>query len=239
MDVKTGSGAFMKTIEASRALADSLVRTGRLLGLKVTALITSMVEPLGHAVGNAVEVVESVEVLRGGGPDDVREVSIALAMEMLLMAGRAQTRDEAQNLLNQKIVTGEGLEKFRQIITAQGGNADVVDDDSLLPVASHRCEIKAPRRGFVQSVDARMIGKAAMLLGAGRETVDHKIDPAAAIWVRKKSGDAVSSSEPICTLEFNSDLRLAEAIGLAERAFLIGDERVTSGTRILERIEQK
>ncbi|MBI3940144.1 MAG: thymidine phosphorylase [Acidobacteria bacterium] len=239
LDVKTGSGAFMKTLESSRALAEALVRTGRLLGMEVTALITSMEEPLGHAVGNSVEVVESVEVLRGGGPEDLREVSLALAAEMALLAGKARSLEEAGNILNQKIVAGDALEKFRQIIAAQGGDPRIVDDDQLLPMASHRCEVKAPRKGFVKSILAEPIGKAAMLLGAGRETVEAGIDPAAAVWVRKKTGEEVDAGEPLCTLEFNDDRRLREAIALAESAFALGDSRPDAVRRILERIAAK
>ncbi len=236
LDVKTGSGAFMKTMEDSRALANGLVRTGRLLGKKVTALITNMEEPLGHAVGNSVEVIESVEVLRGGGPEDLKQVSFALAAEMLLLAGRAKNLEEAHNLLNQKIITGEALDKLREIIAAQGGNPEVVDEDLHLALASHRYEIKATQKGFVQLVKAEPIGKAAMLLGAGRETVESRIDPTAAVWVRKKTGEEVDQNEPLCTLEFNDDRQLDEAVALARSAFVIGDRRGKPVKLILERI---
>jgi pyrimidine-nucleoside phosphorylase len=236
LDVKTGSGAFMKTLKDSQALAHGLVKTGRLLGKKVTALISNMEEPLGHAVGNSVEVIESVEVLRGGGPEDVKQVSFALAAEMLLLAGRAKNPEEAHGLLNQKIITGEALDKLREIISAQGGNPEVVDEDLHLALASHRYEIKATRKGFVQSVKAEPIGKAAMLLGAGRETVESRIDPTAAVWVRKKSGEEVNQNEPLCTLEFNDDRRLDEAATLARSAFVIGDQRPKPEKLILERI---
>lgn len=238
MDVKTGSGAFMKNMEDSRALAKALVKTGHRLGLKVTALITSMEEPLGHAVGNSVEVVESVEVLRGGGPDDLRELCLALASEMLLRAGRATTQDEAKDILNQKIVTGDALEKFREIIAAQGGNAHVVDEDQLLPLTAHRYEVRAARKGIIQSLQAGAIGKAAMLLGAGRETLDARIDPAAAIWARKKTGEKVNAGEPVCTLEFNDDRRLAEAVALVEGAFTIGDTPPAAEALLRERIAE-
>ena len=238
LDVKTGSGAFMKTREDAAALARSLVQTGRLLGKRITALITNMNEPLGHAVGNSVEVAESVEVLKGGGPNDLRELSFALAAEMLLLAGYSQNLADAHQALSQRIISGDALEKFREIIAAQGGDPAVVDDDSRLPAASHRYEVKSSRKGFVQSVQAEQVGRAAVLLGAGRETVDSGVDHAAAIWVRKKSGEEVLQNEPLCTLEFNDGKWLQEAVVLAQSAFALGDRRVKAEELILERIAQ-
>jgi pyrimidine-nucleoside phosphorylase len=236
LDVKTGSGAFMKTMEDSRTLALALVKVGCLLGTKITALITNMNEPLGHAVGNSVEVIESAQVLKGEGPDDVREVSLALSAEMMVLAGKANNPREARKILDQKITDGSALEKLCEIISAQGGEAKVVEGLHL-PVASRRHEVKSPRKGFVQSVQAEAIGKAAMLLGAGRETVESKIDHAAAIWIRKKTGDEVQQSESLCTLEFNDEGRVNEAIDLIRSAYSIGDRRPGRRKLILDRIQ--
>jgi pyrimidine-nucleoside phosphorylase len=236
LDIKTGAGAFIKSLEGSRALARGLVAAGCALGCRTTALITDMGEPLGHAVGNANEVVEAVEVLRGGGPDDLREVSLELAAEMLLLAGTAPNHAEALARLNQKIVSGDALEKMREMITAQGGDASVLDDDLGLPMAAHRLEVKARAKGFVQTIQADFVGRAAMLLGAGRETANSTIDPAAGIWVRKKSGEPVDQNEPYCTLEFNDDRRLKEALALVEQAFSFGSERPAPRKRVLERL---
>lgn len=237
LDVKTGSGAFMKTTESARALAEALVRTGRLMGMKVNALITDMEQPLGHAVGNAVEVAEAVEVLRGGGPADLQEVSFALAGEMLVLSGRVKDGEEAQALIQQKISTGEALAKFCEIVTTQKGDASAIEGRRFV-VAAHRREIRSGRKGFVQLVKAEPIGIAAMLLGAGRETVDSKIDHAAAVWVHKKRGDEIGEDEALCTLEFNDDSRLPKAVALAEGAFVIGDGRPEQRRLILERIAE-
>jgi pyrimidine-nucleoside phosphorylase len=238
LDVKTGSGAFMKTLEDSRALARALVSTGRLLGMKVTALITNMEEPLGHAVGNSAEIVECVEILKGGGPEDLKTVSLALAAEMLVLAGLASSAEQALDLLERRIVSGEALDKLREIIRAQGGKAEIVEEDLHLPQASHRHELRAPRKGYVRRVQAEPIGKAAMLLGAGRETVDSVIDHAAAVWVRRKRGEQVDAGDPLCTLEFNDSRRLEEAISLAAAAFEIGEAPPSKLNLVLERISQ-
>lgn len=236
LDVKAGSGAFMKTWEHARVLAQALVRTARLLGKKVTALITSMEEPLGHAVGNAVEVAEAVDVLKGAGPEDLKELSFTLAAEMLLLAGKARNFDDARHVLEQRIADGGALRKFCEIIAAQGGDPRAIDDGPLWARASHRYEIKSPRKGFIQSIKAEPIGKAAMLLGAGRETVDSKIDHTAAVWVCKKSGEEIGGNEVYCALEFNDDRRLQEAIALVEGAVVIGEAPPEPTKLILERI---
>jgi len=214
------------------------VRTGRLLGKKVSALITSMEEPLGHAVGNSVEIVECIEVLKGGGPEDLKVVSLALAAEMLMLAGAAPSEPQALKMLDEKIISGEGLDKLKEIIRAQGGKAEIVEEDLLLPQASRRYELRAPRKGYIAGIKAEPVGKAAMLLGAGRETVESVIDHAAAVWLRKKRGEQVEAGDPLCTLEFNDDRRLQEAIALAAGAFEIGDAQPSKLDLILERITE-
>ena len=176
LDVKTGSGAFMKTLDDSRALARSLVSIGTAAGIRTEALITAMDAPLGTMVGNAMEVLESIHVLKGEGPEDTRELSVALAARMLVAAGIKATADEAEQSVRQALRSGAGLEVFRRVIENQGGDPRVVDDDKALPIAAGEHRVRAPRDGYVDLL-AAPIGDAAVSLGAGRARLDDVIDP--------------------------------------------------------------
>ncbi len=236
LDVKTGNGAFMTELDDSRTLAKTMCSIGRNMGKQVIALITRMDQPLGRAAGNAVEVVESVECLRGRGPDDLMRLSIELAAEMVVLGERTRTLGEARELCRQVIADGRALERFREMIECQGGDPRVVDDSSLLPAAGRRVEVPAPRSGIVERLAARPIGHATMLLGAGRARVDSSIDPAVGVLLHKKTGDPVDEGEPLCTLLVNDESRLSEILALIKDAYGITDEPVSVPSLILDRL---
>src|SRR5581483_4670989 len=186
-----GRGAFMKTLPEARALAESLVRVGTANGLKVEAVITAMDAPLGRAVGNALEVVEAIETLKGNGPKDLEDLSVLLAAKMVRLAGLAPHDAEAERMVRKALRSGAGLEKFRQIIERQGGDPRVIDDPSTLPESGAAAFVGADRTGFVAAVDADLIGRAAMRLGAGRERAEDGVDHAVGIVLLVQRGSPV------------------------------------------------
>ncbi|HEY2159137.1 MAG TPA: thymidine phosphorylase, partial [Isosphaeraceae bacterium] len=236
LDVKTGNGAFMEKYEDSLLLAETMVAIGRGLGKRMRALITRMDQPLGNAVGNAVEVAESVICLRGEGPDDLMELSIELAAEMVVMGGRAATIEEARLLCQKTIADGSALERFRRVVEAQGGSPRAIDDLFLLPQPKRRIPITADRSGVVRWLAAKPIGQATMLLGAGRARVDSTIDPAVGVLLHKKLGDPVDAGEPLCTLLVNDERALDQAVAMIRHAYGIGDGDVDVPELIVERL---
>ena len=221
LDVKTGSGAFMKTLEASRRLAESLVSIGAAAGVRTEAIITAMDAPLGCAVGNALEVAECIDVLKGSGPADLVEVSVELTARMLVLGGVAADRPTARQRVRAAIDSGEGLERFRRIIETQGGDPRVVDDASRLPAAPHRHILKAARAGFVAAMDAGLVGRASVMLGAGRDRAEDPVDPAVGIVLLAKPGQQVSAGDGVLELHYRDRARLDQALALAERALVI------------------
>jgi len=202
LDVKTGVGAFMPTLEQASDLAQSLVDIGNGMGTRTVALITDMNQPLGNFVGNALEVREAVATLRGEGPQDLSLLCTKLASRMLSLEGTAAAA-QARARVTEALSSGKALEKFGAMIEAQSGNPRIVDNPSLLPAAAHQTELLSTTAGFVSAVNARTVGKASMALGAGRETVNAEIDPSVGIVLRKKIGDAISVGEPLCTVFYN------------------------------------
>jgi pyrimidine-nucleoside phosphorylase/thymidine phosphorylase len=200
------------------------------------ALITRMDQPLGNAVGNAVEVAESIECLKGGGPEDLVSLSIELAAEMVMMAGLAGTLDVARELCRRTIADGTALERFRKLIEAQGGDPGVLDDSGRLPSLPGGLNVPSPRSGYVRSLSARKVGHASTLLGAGRARVDSKIDPAVGVILHKKLGDPVEAWEPLCTLLVGEASDHPSALVCLSEAYSIGDEPVTPPELIVERI---
>jgi pyrimidine-nucleoside phosphorylase/thymidine phosphorylase len=200
LDVKVGSGAFMKRPDDARALARTLAAIGRGMGKKVSALLTAMDQPLGRAVGNALEVVETIELLRGGGPADLREVTVELTAEMLVLGGAAPDRDAARARVAAAIADGRGLAKLEEIVAAQGGDPAAIRDPERLPRAPRRFDVAAPAAGFVAAIDAEAVGLAAVALGAGRARVEDRVDPAVGVVVHRKLGDRVERGEPLCTV---------------------------------------
>jgi pyrimidine-nucleoside phosphorylase/thymidine phosphorylase len=209
---------------------------GRALGKRMRALITRMDQPLGRAVGNAVEVAECVECLRNAGPTDLTDLSVELAAEMVVMGERAKSLESARELCRQALSDGSALERFGRLVAAQGGDPRVVDDPGRLPQPRRRHDLIAPRGGIVQALAARAIGQATMLLGAGRARVDSAIDPAVGVLLHKKVGDAVAAGEPLCTLLVNDETHFEPAFAMINGAFVIGHAPVVVPELIVERL---
>jgi pyrimidine-nucleoside phosphorylase len=222
LDVKVGCGAFMKTVGDARQLAQSMVRAGRLAGVATEALLTRMDAPLGRAVGNAIEVVESIETLRGQGPRDLTELSVLLATRMVFMAGRAETPGDAERQVRGALASGAGVERFRRMVARQGGDPGVVDDPARLALAPGREYARAPRAGYVAGLDAMLIGRAAAALGAGRATAEDGVDHGVGIRVLASLGALVRAGEPVLELLHRDGKGLPDALGLAVRAIELG-----------------
>jgi len=236
MDVKCGRGAFMKTRADARRLAESLVATGAANGVKTAALVTAMDVPLGRAVGNSLEVIECLETLKGRGPADLEALSVALAARMLLLAGAAAELPQAEAKVREALASGRGLEKFREVIARQGGDPRVVDDYRLLPAAPERALVRAPRAGYVTHLDAELIGRATMLLGAGRDRVEGTIDPGVGAVVLAARGQRVGAGEPVVELRYRDAARLPGIPTLIEEACVIGDAPPPERPQILETV---
>ena len=238
LDVKVGSGAFMKTPERARELAQTMVGIGRAYEVKTVVLLTAMDAPLGNEVGNANEIAESIAVLHGEGPADLVEVIMALGVEMLSIAGIESDPDQARTMLEATRTSGKALEVFARVIEAQGGDPRVTDDPvSVLPKSPHRADVNANRAGFVQGLDAFKVGVSAMRLGAGRERKEDTIDPAVGITVLVKPGAQVEAGEPILRLSYRHPARLEEALSVLDGAIVIGEGEPESKPLILERVE--
>ena len=204
LDVKHGKGAFMKTLADATALAEAMVKIGQGVGRKVRAVLSSMEQPLGLAVGNSLEVKEAVETLQGRGPADLVELALILGSQLLEMAGRAGSNEEARRQLRQALDNGSAFEKYKAFIAQQGGDVSYLDDLSRLPLAPYREEFLAPRAGYIRSIDAETIGIAAYTLGAGRKVKTDAIDPSVGLVLRKKVGDKVEAGEALLEIHAQS-----------------------------------
>jgi pyrimidine-nucleoside phosphorylase len=236
LDVKTGSGAFMKTLPDSRRLAESLVAIGTASGVRTEALITRMDAPLGRAVGNSLEVVECIETLKGRGPRDIEELSVLLAARMLIAAGLERDEASAATRVRDALSSGAGVEKFAAIIEFQGGNPRVIDDQRLLPTTADRHDVNATADGYVSSLLAEEIGRAAVSLGAGRAKLDDAVDPAVGIEITAPVGAPVRRGDPILRLHHRQGRGLDEALPLLERAIRIADTPPPSSDLVVERV---
>ena len=235
LDVKTGSGAFMKTVDDSRALARSLVAIGESSGVRCEALITRMDAPLGTHVGNASEVIECLEVLKGRGPADTRDLSVLLAVRMLLVAGLAADEIEAQQRVRTALDSGAGLEVFRAIVENQGGDPRVVDDYARLPLAPDEDRLVAPADGYV-ALESEGIGRAAVTLGAGRAALDDIVDPGVGIEILSPAGTGVRAGDGVLLVRHRGGRGLAEARRLLHTAVTIGEAAPMERPLVLERI---
>ncbi len=226
LDCKVGAGAFMKTRARARELATTIQAIGRGAGKKVTVCLTAMDQPIGRAVGNALEIEETIEVLRGGGPADTRELTAALGAEMLLLAGKAVTAGEGRMRIGAALANGAALAKFREVVEAQGGDPRVCDDPAaVLPQAPHRCDMLAERRGWVSAIDAEKFGLATVILGGGRRRTEDRVDPAVGFTFHHKVGDqVVDKEEHICTIHYRDQESLRAASDLLIDAITISDE---------------
>ncbi|HAR6290429.1 TPA: pyrimidine-nucleoside phosphorylase [Staphylococcus pseudintermedius] len=205
LDVKTGNGAFMKTVDDAEQLAHAMVKIGNQVGRQTMAIISDMSQPLGRAIGNALELQEAIDTLKGEGPEDLTELVLTLGSQMVVLAQKAKDLDEARGMLQEVIDNGKALEKFKTFLSNQGGDAFIVDEPSKLPTAQYQFELPAKRSGVVSEMIANEIGIASMMLGAGRQTKEDVIDLAVGLVLNKKVGDRVEEGESLLTIYANSE----------------------------------
>jgi pyrimidine-nucleoside phosphorylase len=221
--VKTGDGAFMEREEDAFALARAMVEIGTEVGRNTVALVTDMNEPLGQAVGNALEVREAIEILRGERTGRLLTVCMALGSEMLLLGGACVSIEEGKEKLAQALDSGQGLEKLASMIKAQGGDPRVTEDTGILPQAARQVEVATDADGYIGSILTRRIGEAASVLGAGRMTKEDTIDPAVGLWMHVRLGDRVQKGMPIAAVYYNDETKMREAVEMLRSAVRIGD----------------
>ena len=234
LDVKVGSGAFMKKQVDARRLAQMMVGIGRRLDRRVQALITDMNQPLGYAIGNALEVMEASQTLQNAGPSDLTRISLELAARMIFLGKKAASLEEARHIAETKIVDGSAYKKFKQVVQAQGGNAQALDRFELLPNATGMREITAPRAGYVSAINAEDIGRASTMMGAGRNRKEDGIDPAVGVILEVKIGEKVDSGAVLCRLYYTREDGLEEAAEMVEDAFRISQTKPEPRELILE-----
>ncbi len=237
LDVKTGSGAFMKKEEDAFALAQEMVKIGKNAGRKMRALITDMDQPLGNAIGNALEVIEAIETLKGQGPEDFTELVYSLGIEMLIAGGKAGDAAKARKMLEDAVHSGKALSKFAQFIEAQGGDKNAVYDFSLLPSAPHLASIDAPKDGYVSSIVCDEIGRCCLILGGGRETKESAIDLSVGFVLHKKVGDYVRKGEPLAVMHYTDAEKAKAAKERFLAAYTITENEPQKHTLIKGRIE--
>ncbi len=236
LDVKVGSGAFMQTLEDARVLAKAMTDIGNHLGIKTIALLTNMDEPLGNAIGNILEVKESIEVLSGEGPEDLIEMCVLLASYMVMLGRNSESYAEIEKEVRAQIRDGIALKKLKEMIEAQGGDASLVDHPEHFKVAGLTSDVVAEREGYIATMKTNDIGKAAMLLGAGREKKEDEIDPTAGIVMRRKIGDFVKVGETLATLHTNREDKRKEAMDIILDSVEIRQEKATKKPLVLDKI---
>ena len=236
LDVKTGSGAFMKREEDAVRLAEVMVETGQRMGKKVVALITDMNQPLGRMAGHSNEIAECVDVLSGGGPADLRELSVELSAWMFFLGDRSKTLEEGRQLAEKMILTGRAKEKFKQGIRLQGGDERVVDDPQLLPQARSRADVTSPSGGFIAATNCEQLGTALAMLGGGREKKEDTIDHAVGLEFHKRIGDRVEKGERLVTIHYNGGTKLAEAQSLIANSYQLGENESQEKLPLIRRI---
>ena len=243
LDVKTGSGAFMKKEDDAAFLAQLMVETGQRMGKKVVALITAMDQPLGLQVGNALEVAEVLDVLRARGPEDLRQLCLELAGWMFYLGGAAASVTAGKQTAQQLIESGRALERFRQMVELQGGDARVIDDPSRLPRAQSTLDAVAARAGYISAIDCEAVGTACVLLGGGREKKEDSVDPAVGMVLHRKVAGRVKAGVSLCTLHYNSQARALRAKALLEASYQIRDapppESAPLVRRVIDRSEKE
>src|SRR5271163_800366 len=234
LDVKVGTGAFMKRQVDARRLAQMMVGIGRRMDKRVQALITDMNQPLGFAIGNALEVMEVSQTLQNAGPTDLTRISLELAARMIFLAKLTTTLEDARELAQKKLLDGSGYRKLKEVIAAQGGNPQVLDRFDLLPNATGAREITSPRAGYISAIDAELIGQASGMIGASRDTKEDSIDPAVGVILEVKVGQKVDSGGVLCRLYYTSEDHVEEAAQLVEDAFRISGTPPEERELILE-----
>ena len=236
LDVKTGSGAFMKKEEDAVFLAELMVETGERMGKSVVALITNMDQPLGTHVGNSLEVAEVLDVLRGSGPDDLKELCVELAGWMFHLGGAADTVEQGKVKAEKLIISGQALDKFRQMVDLQGGDARALDDPVKLPGAKYMHEVSSPKDGYIAAMNCEAVGTACVVLGGGREKKEDAVDPAVGIVLHRKVGDRVAAGEPLCTLHSNSESRASRATKLMLESYQITPTPAIEKRQLVHRV---
>lgn len=236
LDVKTGSGAFMKSLEKSVELAEAMVDIGKRAGKKIAALVTDMDKPLGNAIGNSLEVIEAVKTLKGEGSEDLTDLCIELSAKILQLAGNG-VYEKCRQLAKNAVSNGKAYETFKKSVAAQGGRVDLLDNTDLFEKAKYSKPVLAEKSGYINRVDCEGYGESALLLGAGRNKIDDEIDYAAGIILNKKTGDKVEKGEVIATLFTNKENSLPEATERLVRSTIISDEKPVNGKLILKVIE--
>ena len=239
LDVKTGSGAFMKKEEDAVFLADLMVETGERMGKQMVALITDMNQPLGRTVGNALEVQECIEVLHGGGPEDLRELCFELAAWMFFLGGASRTVADGKRLAQEILGSGKAFERFRQMVELQGGDISAIDDPARLPSTDRRLEVPSPQAGYVTAIACEQVGTACVVLGGGRERKEDSVDPAVGIVIHKKLGDRVSVGESLCTIHCHSDTQGSRAKALLEESYQIAAAAPAYKASLIDRVIHK
>jgi pyrimidine-nucleoside phosphorylase len=238
LDVKTGSGAFMKREEEAIFLAELMVETGERMGKKVVALITDMDQPLGLKIGNSLEVMEVLEVLHGEGPQDLRELCLELAAWMFQLGSAVSSLEQGRRTAIQMIDSGRALAKFREMVQLQGGDLCAIDEPSRLPRAKHTLEVVSPANGYVTAIACEAVGTACVVLGGGREKKEDSVDPAVGIVLHKKVGDPVSAKEPLATIHYNSESRAARAKQLLQESYHIAGAPPAQARPLVHRVIQ-
>jgi pyrimidine-nucleoside phosphorylase len=237
LDVKVGTGAFMKTMEDARELAESMVKIGGQMDRNVTAVITNMNQPLGEMIGNSLEMIESFETLKGRGPKDIKDLTYKLGSEMIKLAGIVETDEEAYALFDKKIESGEAGAKMKEILKAQGGDENTYDDYSLIPVAKETFEVKSKNNGYINHFNTEDIGVAAMLLGAGRKTKEDDVDHSVGIKLLKKVGDSVKIGDVVAVMIHNNEDKLKDAVKRFEQGIFYSDTKPEEFKLILDLVK--
>ena len=236
LDVKTGSGAFTKTIEESRKLAKTMVEIGKQAGKKMLALITDMDRPLGDAIGNTLEVKEAIDTLNGHGPEDFTEICVILATNMLYLAGKGSV-EECEKMVKGALADGSALETLKKMVKAQGGDVECIENPDKFAKAPYVMSVKAKKSGYIQRVDTEGYGISSLLLGAGRNTKEESIDFSAGIVLKKKTGDYVNEGDEIAVMHTSEEKRFAPALEKFHASTIIGDEEPQKRPIVLDRVE--
>lgn len=236
LDIKVGKGAFMRTVDEATELAETMATIGRRYGTATVAHLTAMDQPLGNKIGNALEIEESLEILRGGGPADMAEITTTLAVEMLVLSGLARNADAAVSMVRRVVSNGAALHKFRDVVEAQGGDPAIIDGTRPLPSAPHRYTLHSRAAGFVRECDALAIGMGVVRLGGGRVAAEDSVDPAVGLVLAAKVGDAVAEGDELATVHYSTADQLASALPVLERAWAIAPDPVEAPPLLIARI---
>ena len=237
LDVKVGDGAFMKDIEHAKELARRMIEIGTGAGRKVKVVLSNMDEPLGYSIGNANEIIESIEMLKGNAPEDLKEVVYTITELALKAKGEITELSEGIEKIDAVINSGLALSKLREFITESGGNGDLVDDYSILPTAKNKMEVFSNKEGYVSKIKAEEVGKAAMIIGAGRATKEDEVDHAVGLKILKKVGDKIKKGEKIAEIYYNDAKNVEDSKNMILDAYVLQDEKVLEPKAILEIIE--